>query len=179
MNYQDLGGPTPFNYRPDDDSSKLSTTLTPKVRKKLDHICNLFREKRVWKLERQMEKVMLENYILNLAEGLKGTKTKKKSKKKSNSLVQDPETVEPEDLSQDDSEKLIQIGGIYGYNEEAKSYNQFRYEQYCAIQVLEESRRRNRRRKKSGQSQSKDGSDLRAIKIQKLRQRNDHWSGLR
>jgi len=33
VNYQDLGGPTPFNYRPDDDSVKLSTTLTPKVRK--------------------------------------------------------------------------------------------------------------------------------------------------
>ena len=80
MNYQDLGGPTPFNYRPDDDSSKLSTTLTPKVRKKLDHICNLFREKRVWKLERQIEKVMLENYILNLAEGLKEQRQKIKEK---------------------------------------------------------------------------------------------------
>jgi len=83
---------------------------------------------------------MLENYIFNLAEGLK---TKQKSKKKSNTLVQDPETVEPEDLSKDDSENLIQIGGIYGYNEEAKSYQQFRRESYNAIFTLTERRSRN------------------------------------
>ena len=83
---------------------------------------------------------MLENYIFNLAEGLN---TKQKSKKKSNTLVQDPETVEPEDLSKDDSENLIQIGGIYGYNEEAKSYQQFRRESYNAIFTLTERRSRN------------------------------------
>ena len=65
MKYQDLGGPTPFNYRPDDDSAKLSTTLTPKVRKKLDKICRLFRENRQWKSERQMEKIMLDELVLN------------------------------------------------------------------------------------------------------------------
>ena len=140
MNYQDLGGPTPFNYRPDDDSSKLSTTLTPKVRKKLDHICNLFRESRIWKIERQMEKVMLASYLLNLLEGMNGKEVKKKSKKKSNKLVLDPQTVEPEDTSQDDGEKLIQIGGIYGYNEDAKPFRLFRREAFISIEILEEHR---------------------------------------
>ena len=140
MKYQDLGGPTPFNYRPDDDSAKLSTTLTPKVRKKLDRICNLFRENRVWKIERQMEKVMLESYLLNLLEGMKGKEVKKKSKKKSNKLVLDPQTVEPEDTSQDDGEKLIQIGGIYGYNEDAKPFRLFRREAFISVEILEEHR---------------------------------------
>jgi hypothetical protein len=70
---------------------------------------------------------------------------KKKSKNKSRPQLE-PGMVAPEEISQDDGEKFIQIGGIYGYNQEAKSYHQFRYEQYCAIQVLEESRRRNLRR---------------------------------
>ena len=171
MKYQDLGGPTPFNYRPDDDSAKLSTTLTPKVRKKLDKICRLFRENRQWKSERQMEKIMLESYLFHFAEELKSNKVKKKSKKKSTTLLE-PETFDTEDLSQDDGEKLIQIGGIYGYNEDAKSFTQFRCESYDAIFTMTE--RKLRRRKSI--SLSKD--DPRRKKIEKLRSNDSHWKGL-
>ena len=44
--YQEIGGPTPFNYSQDNNSAKSSTTLTPKSRKKLDKVCRMFREYR-------------------------------------------------------------------------------------------------------------------------------------
>ena len=83
---------------------------------------------------------MLESYLLNLLEGMKGKEVKKKSKKKSNKIVLDPQTVEPEDTSQDDGGKLIQIGGIYGYKEDAKPFRLFRREAFISIEILEEHR---------------------------------------
>ena len=171
MKYQDLGGPTPFNYRPDDDSAKLSTTLTPKVRKKLDKVCRMFREYRKWNVDRDMEKMMMESYLLNLRESMIHKTPKKKSKKKSNMVDHQIEPVEADDEN-DSGEKLIQIGGIYGFNEIAKSFNQFRSESYNAISHLTE--RKIRRRK----SKSFKENNPRSKKIRKLRSNVSHWSGL-
>ena len=59
MGYQDLGGPTPINYRPDDDSAMLAIGDALKVQK----VCNAFKN------DRQR----------NLKEGKKRTKKKSTS----------------------------------------------------------------------------------------------------
>ena len=75
MNYQDLGGPTPFNYRPDDDSSKLSIGKQKKVKK----VCSAFRKKRQEEQDQEM-RGMAET-IYNFSKAVTIEEGKKKSKK--------------------------------------------------------------------------------------------------
>jgi hypothetical protein len=109
MGYQDLGGPTPINYRPDDDSAMLAIGDALKVQK----VCNAIKN------DRQR----------NLKEGKRRNK-KKKVKKQTGTDVGSDSVVA--DKAPSDSENLIMVGGIAGYDEcfrpHKKTYKQFREE---------------------------------------------------
>ena len=109
MGYQDLGGPTPINYRPDDDSAMLAIGDALKVQK----VCNAFKN------DRQR----------NLKEGKKRTKKKRVKKQTSTDIGSDSVV---SDKAPSDSENLIMVGGIAGYDEcfrpHKKTYKQFREE---------------------------------------------------
>ena len=51
--YQDLGGPTPTNYRPDDNSAKLSLSQNEKV----ERVCSVFRRKQKRDLNTKLREV--------------------------------------------------------------------------------------------------------------------------
>ena len=77
MKYQDLGGPTPQNYRPDDNSAKLDLN----TRKKVDMVCSVFRRK--WRREREKEVQEMQNKLLQLGDSMVLDEGKKKKRVKS------------------------------------------------------------------------------------------------
>ena len=153
MGYQDLGGPTPINYRPDDDSAMLAIGDALKVQK----VCNAIKN------DRQR----------NLKEGKRRNKKKRVKKQTSTDVGTDSVVA---DKAPSDSENLIMVGGIAGYDEcfrpHKKTYKQFREEVESIL--FEKKSKRKGRSKNSGTVDQ----DPRSKKIQKLKNNDSHWRGL-
>ena len=83
MKYQDLGGPTPTNYRPDDNSAKLSLSQNEKV----ERVCSVFRRKQKRDLNKKLREV--EENLLTLSNSLTLDEGKKKKRKKTEKSFKD------------------------------------------------------------------------------------------
>ena len=109
MKYQDLGGPTPFNYRPDDDSAKLKI-ISPLVSKKMDMVAKLFREHRT---KHELNKI--------LCSAIKKQRSRK-VRSKSDELVVDPSSLS--DTKKDEDDRFISFGGITDFHEGKKTWSE-------------------------------------------------------
>ena len=175
MKYQDLGGPTPQNYRPDDNSAKLDLN----TRKKVDMVCSVFRRK--WRREREKEVQEMQNKLLQLGDSmvLDEGKKKKRVKSKRPSDGNGSNTVEiGSEPSSPEKENLIMVGGIAGYNEQVgtrmKSYREFSDEVRNALNLSEKKNRGKKRTK----NPSTTGTDERSKKIREVKNNDGLWSGL-
>ena len=173
MNYQDLGGPTPFNYRPDDDSSKLSIGTEKKVKK----VCSAFRKKKQEEQDQEMREMVETIYNFSKAVTIEEGKKKKSKKVKRpgfNSVSCTPDT--DSENQEDDSKNLIMVGGLSGFDEQSvlrgKTYRQFK--EHMLTSLYERKNRRKSRSKRSGA----EDLDVRARKIKKLKNNDTHWIGL-
>ena len=176
MKYQDLGGPTPTNYRPDDNSAKLSLSQNEKV----ERVCSVFRRKQKRDLNKKLREV--EENLLTLSNSLTLDEGKKKKRRKTEKSFKDcrkdcrDNSVEVgSDTKRDDNEHLIMVGGIAGYDEETrprvKTYREFREELDL---FLEKKNTKKKRSRNPGTVES----DPRSQKIKKLKNDDTHWRGL-
>ena len=140
MKYQILGGATPTNYRPDDDSAKLDLDAPTNKKHweyepqdKIDNVANVFRKKKELDqiktkrefIEYQMEKG---SYLQMISEGKKGKKKKIKTQQ-DNYNGSDELNLSSSGSNKDDS-NLIMVGGIAGeevqkFGMNLKSYRDF------------------------------------------------------
>lgn len=172
MKYQDLGGPTPTNYRPDDNSAKLSLSQNEKV----ERVCSVFRRKQKRDLKKKLREV--EENLLTLSNSMNLDEGKRKKKKKSEKSFKDCRDNSVEvgsDTKRDESENLIMVGGIAGYEEETrprmKTYREFREELNL---FLEKKNTKKKRSRNPGTVESAPRSQ----KIKKLKNDDTHWKGL-
>ena len=145
MKYQDLGGPTPTNYRPDDNSAKLSLSQNEKV----ERVCSVFRRKQKRDLNKKLREV--EENLLTLSNSLtldEGKKKKRRKTEKSFKDCRDNSVEVGSDTKRDDNEHLIMVGGIAGYDEETrprmKTYREFREELDLFLEKKNTKKKRSR-----------------------------------
>jgi len=176
MRYQDLGGPVPQNYRPDDNSAKLNLN----TRKKVDIVCSVFRRK--WRREREKEVQDIQDKLLQMGESMVPDEVikKKRVKSRKTNSGNGSTTVEAgSEPSSPEKENLIMVGGIAGYNEQVgtrmKTYSEFSEDVRNAMKNLSEKKNRGKQRTKNP---STTGTDERSKKIRNLRSNDGLWSGL-
>jgi hypothetical protein len=172
MKYQDLGGPTPTNYRPDDNSAKLS----PSARQKVDMVCSVFHRK--WQRDREKKVREVQENLKTLSDSMsleEGNKKKRKKSRKAGGDSRDNSFEVSSDTKRDDNENLIMVGGIAGYDEETKprvkSYKEFREQ----LDLFLEKKNRNKKRSRNPGTVDEDP---RSKKIKKLKNDDAHWRGL-
>ena len=171
MRYQDLEGPTPFNYRPDDESAKLQD---PGLDSRVKIIQSAFHKKRDFdQYKRYLE---LEGFLQDKL--IESTMKKKPVKKRLERTVTvigkegKPVKVQMPDqpigeCEPEKDEQLIQIGGLAGWNEEVQKYSDSRRTFDDFMQNVHESKKRKELTK----------SQKRSAKIKRL-QDTDQWPGL-
>ena len=121
MKYQILGGPTPDNYRTDDDSAKLDFKSKKKKhweytpQDKIDNVANVFRKRR--ELNQIKTKKEFIEYQLEKSSHVQMISEEKKKKKKKVKIQQDNYNGSDElnlNGSDKDDSNLIMVGGIAG-----------------------------------------------------------------
>lgn len=184
MDFKIIGGPTPFNYQPDNDSAKL-------VDSGFESRVNIVRNG----IRRQKEFDRFKDYLKTEGIFEQNTERKGSQKKRSSSKlrhhitvldknrkpirVEVPSVDSTYNNSTEEKNNLIMVGGIAGYNEMRERYTE-------EIKSLEEFK--NMRRKYLGglktfaqfseEIKNSSKSEKRKRKLQKLKSDDQHWSGL-
>ena len=164
-NYQDLGGPTPFNYTVDSHQIDLEGLLN--YPEKIETVRKVFRKRKKEKEVKRMKEEM--SFIGDVEVEKKKRKTGKKVRIKNNKGDFVDIDVPSSDNTPDQDENLIQVGGVVGYEETQlgnKNYDEFVSDSLYSFLVHEEKKRKER------------SSESRKMKIKKLKQDDSHWRGL-
>ena len=164
-NYQDLGGPTPFNYTPYDHEIDIDGLLN--FPEKINTVRKVFRKRKKEKELKRMKEEM--SFIGDVVVEKKKRKTGKKVRIKNNKGDFVDIDVPSSDNTPDQDENLIQVGGVVGYEETQlgnKNYDEFVSDSLYSFLVHEEKKRKER------------SSESRKMKIKKLKQDDSHWRGL-
>lgn len=184
MDFKIIGGPTPFNYQPDNDSAKL---IDSGFESRVNIVRNGIRRKQ--EFDRFKEYLKTEG-IFEQIKKMKDSHKKRSSPKLKHHItvldknrkpirVEVPSVDSTYNNSTEEKNNLIMVGGIAGYNEMRERYTE-------EVKSLEEYNNMYRKylgglktfAQFSEEIKNSSKSEKRKRKLQKLKSDDQHWSGL-